>query len=127
MSDLVFVLVGQCGTTLGTAFFEAVRERCGLDAFLDRGRLRAVLVDTEPKSARAATARLPFGASVVSRTGRGGNFALGYYGPRRRDDAGPAVWTTALDDADAPEAERELVDRASDAVRAEASAFFNFL
>ena len=94
-----------------------------------------MVVDTEPKAARAASAshvglgaRLRPECLVVGKTGRGSNFAFGYngasgsaaaMGSRRATAAPPAFSGSAASRADAAE-EGALLARAMEAIRAEA-------
>ena len=84
------MMVGQCGNQIGAAAYTtlyAERPFAGERAlFGEGGQARAVLVDGEAKvvGALVREERGPFNRAnaFVEDSGRGNNWALGYYGPR---------------------------------------------
>jgi len=129
MSDAIFVFVGQCGITVGAAFYEQVLRKCGkLGAFASASggaAPRCVLVDTESKVidevCGAAPDGLEFRASAsvteaAASTTPCHRFAAGYHGRARRP---PAAARTAAAAANQPR-EATLVERALEAIRREA-------
>ena len=84
-------MVGQCGTSVGAATYttlHAERPFAGERYLFDEtGRARAVLVDGEAKvvGPLVKNGSGPFhrADAFVEDSGRGNNWALGYYGPRR--------------------------------------------
>ncbi|KAL4217210.1 hypothetical protein ACF0H5_023662 [Mactra antiquata] len=88
----VFIQIGQCGNQIGHAFWRKVvkdDEITKSHSFIHTdGKLRAVVVDSEPKVVRKITKNLPFREEsiVTGKRGRGTNWALGYYGLKRSGD-----------------------------------------
>lgn len=83
----VMLHVGQAGNEVAGAFWRlAVAERPPRRWLFDeRGRCRAVLVDTEPKVVRSVASalgadRLHARCALVEQGGRGNNWAMGYNG-----------------------------------------------
>eukprot|EP00040_Diaphanoeca_grandis_P023992 m.131251 g.131251 ORF g.131251 m.131251 type:complete len:440 (-) comp29532_c0_seq1:61-1380(-) len=127
MGDTVFILVGQCGITIGNAFFEEVTRRCGQRAPFhapSTGPPRCVLIDTENKVVRKVlskkTAALYGCEAVVSNAGRGGNFAYGFLGSEKeKSTTTPSTrWvtsssTTTNDD----NKEKSILSRALETIR----------
>ena len=102
--SMVSMMVGQCGNQIGAAAYEALHAERPLPGdralFDEGGHARAVLVDGEAKVVGALVRHAdgPFSRAnaFVEDSGRGNNWALGYYGPR---------------------AGNHIVDRAMDALR----------
>ena len=90
MASMVGMMVGQCGNQIGAAAYGALhaeRPLPGERALFDEGgHARAVLVDGEAKviGALFREAGGPFSRAnaFAEDSGRGNNWALGYYGPR---------------------------------------------
>ncbi len=90
MASMVGMMVGQCGNQIGAAAYGALhaeRPLPGERALFDEGgHARAVLVDGEAKviGALVREAGGPFSRAnaFAEDSGRGNNWALGYYGPR---------------------------------------------
>jgi hypothetical protein len=91
MASLVNMMVGQCGNQVGAATYSILyneRPFAGEHSLFDEsGHARAVMVDGEAKVVGALVKREgsgPFKRSnaFVEDSGRGNNWALGYYGPR---------------------------------------------
>ncbi|KAL3671490.1 hypothetical protein V7S43_003412 [Phytophthora oleae] len=83
------------------------------------GAARCILVDSEPKVIRSVCEADADGAAAlhpahthVEQAGRGNNWAMGYYGPKRKAQA-PAFAPLGVDDR------RELVELVMDSVRRE--------
>ena len=83
----IYVHVGQAGNAVGEAFWTlAAKEKPTKHWLFDeRGRAKAVLVDTEPKVVRGVVRALgpekvhPR-CALVEQSGRGNNWAMGYHG-----------------------------------------------
>ena len=92
MASLCSIMVGQCGNSVGAAAYtmlHAERPFSGERALFDEsGRARAVMVDGEAKVVGALVKESGLGGpfnranAFVEDSGRGNNWALGYYGPR---------------------------------------------
>ena len=90
MSSVVSMLVGQCGNTVGASAYSILHEQrpflCDRSLFDESGRARAVMVDGEAKVVGALVKHGdgPFNRAnaFFEDSGRGNNWALGYYGPR---------------------------------------------
>ena len=88
--SMVSMMVGQCGNQIGAAAYEALHAERPLPGdralFDEGGHARAVLVDGEAKVVGALVRHAdgPFSRAnaFVEDSGRGNNWALGYYGPR---------------------------------------------
>ncbi|ETK92539.1 hypothetical protein L915_04123 [Phytophthora nicotianae] len=83
------------------------------------GAARCILVDSEPKVVRSFMQETTDGATAfepahthVEQTGRGNNWAMGYYGPRLKSPA-PTFTSLAVDDR------RELVELVMDSLQRE--------
>jgi hypothetical protein len=102
--SMVSMMVGQCGNQIGAAAYAALHAERPLPGdralFDEGGHARAVLVDGEAKVVGALVRHAdgPFSRAnaFAEDSGRGNNWALGYYGPR---------------------AGNHIVDRAMDALR----------
>jgi len=83
MSDVVLVSVGQCGNQIASSFAgSALSNGCGFGARRD-GKLRLVMVDSEPKVIRQVREGQLGGAVAphnvhFEQNGRGNNWAFGY-------------------------------------------------
>eukprot|EP00906_Rhabdomonas_costata_P025425 RCo036352 len=96
MSAVVVVQVGQCGNQLGAVLWSLLRRHCeggpgegtrGNVFYSSGGKARAVLVDSEPKVLQQIIAQDSFGQFrsdnvVADQSGRGNNWAMGYFGPQ---------------------------------------------
>ena len=88
--SMVSMMVGQCGNQIGAAAYAALHAERPLPGdralFDEGGHARAVLVDGEAKVVGALVRHAdgPFSRAnaFVEDSGRGNNWALGYYGPR---------------------------------------------
>ena len=91
MASLVSMMVGQCGNQVGAATYATLHAELPFAGerylFDEAGRARAVLVDGEAKVVGPLVKDKsgPFhrASAFVEDSGRGNNWALGYYGPRR--------------------------------------------
>ena len=99
----VFLHVGQAGCQIGEALWPVLAQErpASSEFFRSRGAIhpRAILVDAEPKVVENVmsqdTGAYVFdpASAVMTQSGRGGNFALGYYG----EALGQASAASALD------------------------------
>eukprot|EP00039_Didymoeca_costata_P013497 m.205915 g.205915 ORF g.205915 m.205915 type:complete len:408 (-) comp15793_c0_seq1:1183-2406(-) len=79
--DVLIVLVGQCGCSLGAEFFTQLQQNDKLSLFKNTdGYVRCVAVDSERKVVNSLKRSIFREDNVVhGKTGRGGVFAHGYY------------------------------------------------
>jgi hypothetical protein len=116
----VFISVGQCGNQVGSAFWQrAAALPCASNSFFDEyGKARAILVDAEPKVVTGTLAHIkaPLSSGVadsrqqddrqygifrranvcLEQSGRGNNWALGYFGPGAKEGSDESLSTRVL-------------------------------
>lgn len=87
MGSTVYLHVGQAGNEIGGAFWRLASAEKPPKRWLfdERGRCRAVLVDTEPKVVRGVVRavgeeRVHPRCALVEQSGRGNNWAMGFHG-----------------------------------------------
>ena len=87
MGSTVYLHVGQAGNEIGGAFWRLASAEKPPKRWLfdERGRIRAVLVDTEPKVVRGVVRSVGEECvhprcALVEQSGRGNNWAMGFHG-----------------------------------------------